>query len=68
MVTSSRLVWAIEILFILIYNRQYIANVTEPINLRIELKFDRNLECFLKRLQKFQGESYDIDFIIFSYN
>jgi len=55
-------------LFILIYNRQYIANVTEPINLRIELKFDRNLECFLKRLQKFQGESYDIDFIIFSYN
>ena len=42
-------------------NRQHIANVTEPVNLCIELKIERNRGYRIKTLKNFQDGSYDID-------
>jgi len=42
-------------------NRQHIANVTEPVNLCIELKIERNRGYRIKTLKNFQDESYEID-------
>nr|YP_009769708.1 RNA polymerase alpha subunit [Mirbelia oxylobioides]QIT00410.1 RNA polymerase alpha subunit [Mirbelia oxylobioides] len=45
----------------LVDNTQHIANVTEPINLCIGLKIDRNRGYRIKTLKNFQDGSYTID-------
>ena len=42
-------------------NTQHIANVTEPVNLCIELKIERNRGYRIKTLKNFQDGSYPID-------
>ena len=42
-------------------NTQHIANITEPINLCIGLKIERNRGYCIKRLKNFQDGSYPID-------
>nr|AMC32276.1 RNA polymerase alpha subunit [Pediomelum esculentum] len=44
-------------------NTQHIANVTEPVNLCIELKMERNRGYRIKTLKNFQDGSYPIDAI-----
>ena len=44
-------------------NRQHIANVTEPVNLYMELKIERSRGYHIKTLKTFQDESYAIDAI-----
>ena len=42
-------------------NTQHIANLTEPINLRIQLEIERNREYHIKTPHNFQDGSYPID-------